>query len=197
MNRLKELRLNKEENGKVGVTQQEIADKIGVTKRTYIYWEKNERQIKPEKAQLLADYFGVNVGYLLGYTDDNINDISDSIENKRALKGLDKLLLLSGFTSQEQMISAIKQKYNIDKPIDNYDLLNGFNLSEEEIDKISSNEAEKQTRKILNEISLLCTAISYLGNLESELLTIFFFLPDDEKEKLLEIARIFHKENNN
>jgi hypothetical protein len=70
MNRLKELRLNKEENGKVGVTQQEVADKIGVTKRTYIYWEKNERQIKSEKAQLLADYFKVDVGYLLGYTDE-------------------------------------------------------------------------------------------------------------------------------
>ena len=79
MNRLKELRLNKEENGKVGVTQQEIADKIGVTKRTYIYWEKNERQIKPEKAQLLADYFKVDVGYLLGYTDEPNKPLSDLV----------------------------------------------------------------------------------------------------------------------
>ncbi len=79
MNRLKELRLNKEENGKVGVTQQEIADKIGVTKRTYIYWEKNERQIKPEKAQLLADYFKVDMGYLLGYTDEPNKPLSDLV----------------------------------------------------------------------------------------------------------------------
>ena len=61
MNRLKELRQEKK------LTQQELADEIGVTKRTYIYWEKGERQIKPEKAQQLADYFGVSVGYLLGY----------------------------------------------------------------------------------------------------------------------------------
>ena len=80
MNRLKELRLNKEEKGKVGVTQQEIADKIGVTKRTYIYWEKNERQIKPEKAQLLADYFKVDVGYLLGYTDEPNKPMSDLVQ---------------------------------------------------------------------------------------------------------------------
>lgn len=33
MNRLKQLR---KENG---LTQQEVADEIGVTKRTYIYWE--------------------------------------------------------------------------------------------------------------------------------------------------------------
>ena len=63
MNRLKELRQEKK------LTQQELANEIGVTKRTYIYWEKGERQIKPEKAQQLADYFGVSVGYLLGYSE--------------------------------------------------------------------------------------------------------------------------------
>lgn len=65
MNRLKELRQEKK------LTQQELANEIGVTKRTYIYWEKGERQIKPEKAQQLADFFGVSVGYLLGYIDDS------------------------------------------------------------------------------------------------------------------------------
>ena len=69
-NKLKELRLNKEFNGKKGMTQQEIADVIGVTKRTYIYWEKGERQIKPIKAQKLAEFFGVSVSYLLGYGDE-------------------------------------------------------------------------------------------------------------------------------
>lgn len=63
MNRLKELRQEKK------LTQQELADEIGVTKRTYIYWEKGERQIKPEKAQQLADFFGVPIPYLLGFTD--------------------------------------------------------------------------------------------------------------------------------
>ncbi|TWS94677.1 helix-turn-helix transcriptional regulator [Streptococcus sp. sy018] len=63
MNRLKELRQEK------GLTQQELADITDVTKRTYIYWEKGERQIKPDKAQALADYFGVSVGYLLGYSE--------------------------------------------------------------------------------------------------------------------------------
>jgi len=33
-NKLKQLRLEKEYNGKVGMTQQEVADEIGVTKRT-------------------------------------------------------------------------------------------------------------------------------------------------------------------
>ena len=61
MNRLKELRQSKKK------TQQDLADIVGVTKRTYIYWEQGERQIKPDKAQQLADYIGVSVGNLLGY----------------------------------------------------------------------------------------------------------------------------------
>lgn len=64
MNRLKELRKEK------GLTQQGLADKISVSKITVLRWENEERQIKPEKAQQLADYFGVSVGYLLGYSDD-------------------------------------------------------------------------------------------------------------------------------
>lgn len=62
MNRLKELRKEAKK------TQQEAADIANVTKRTYIYWEQGERQIKPDKAQLLADYFYVDVAYLLGFS---------------------------------------------------------------------------------------------------------------------------------
>ena len=61
MNRLKELRKEKK------LTQEELAQEIGVSKITILRWENGERQIKPEKAQQLADYFGVSVGYLLGY----------------------------------------------------------------------------------------------------------------------------------
>ncbi|HFI0231439.1 TPA: helix-turn-helix domain-containing protein [Streptococcus suis] len=63
MNRLKILRKEK------GETQDQVAEVAGVSKRSYIYWENGERQIKPDKAQALADHFGVSVGYLLGYTD--------------------------------------------------------------------------------------------------------------------------------
>lgn len=64
MNRLKELRKEK------SLTQKNLADEMGVTKRTIIAWENGERDIKSEKAQQLADYFGVSVGYLLGYEND-------------------------------------------------------------------------------------------------------------------------------
>nr|DAK74140.1 MAG TPA: Repressor protein CI [Caudoviricetes sp.] len=61
MNRLKELRQEKK------LSQKELAENIRVHYRALQNWENGESQIKPEKAQQLADYFGVNVGYLLGY----------------------------------------------------------------------------------------------------------------------------------
>ena len=76
MNRLKELRKEKK------LTQEELAGEIGVSKITILRWENGERQIKPDKYQELACYFGVSVGYLLGYSDDrqetkSVNKLED------------------------------------------------------------------------------------------------------------------------
>ena len=87
MNRLKQLRKSQK------MTQTELADLIGVTKRTYIYWEQGERQIKPEKAKVLADCFGVSIPYLLGYdTDNTFSDLITKINHwadERNLKQAD------------------------------------------------------------------------------------------------------------
>ena len=61
MNRLKELRQKNE------LSQKEIAETLGFSLRSFQRMENGESQIKPEKAQMLADFFGVSVGYLLGY----------------------------------------------------------------------------------------------------------------------------------
>lgn len=61
MNRLKILRKEK------SLSQQALAKEIGVSYRTLQNWENGVNTIKPDKAQKLADYFGVSVGYLLGY----------------------------------------------------------------------------------------------------------------------------------
>ena len=59
------------------LTQENLANEIGVSKLTISRWENEEVQIKPDKAKQLADYFGVPVGYLLGY-----DVVLKSIENK-------------------------------------------------------------------------------------------------------------------
>ncbi|HFU4234010.1 TPA: helix-turn-helix transcriptional regulator [Streptococcus suis] len=69
-NRLRDLRQEKK------LTQDELAFELNkdlkkgeklVSKMTISNWENNKHAIKPDKAQKLAEYFGVSVGYLLGY----------------------------------------------------------------------------------------------------------------------------------
>ncbi|WNF68777.1 helix-turn-helix transcriptional regulator [Streptococcus suis] len=63
MNRLKELRQEKK------LSQKELADYLGINEKTISRWENGESTIKSDKAQALAEHFGVSVGYLLGFTD--------------------------------------------------------------------------------------------------------------------------------
>lgn len=87
MNRLKELRTSQ------GMTQLELAEAVSIPKRTIQRLENNESQIKPDKAQILADYFGVEVSYLLGYdTDNTVSDLITKINHwadERNLKHAD------------------------------------------------------------------------------------------------------------
>lgn len=189
-NRLKELRLSKEFKDKIGMTQQEIADEIGVTKRTYIYWEQGERPIKPDKAKQLADFFGVSVGYLLGFTESKVDKETENIDHERFTKGFDKILSLTGYTSQEELISSLIQSFNPEKFAENF-ISENSSLTQEELHERYLEVAEQQGQQILGELSILSIALSYLNDEASELLTIFFFLSDDEREKLLEIARVF------
>ena len=60
MDTLKQLRKAK------GVTQQEVADYLGVNRVSYTDYENGKNKISPERLSKLADYFGVSVDVLLG-----------------------------------------------------------------------------------------------------------------------------------
>lgn len=121
MNRLKELRNEKK------LTQQELADIAKVSKRTYIYWENGESQIKPDKAQILADFFGVSVGYLLGYSGDKTDfpfsfDSPESFEKAKVeifekLQNNDTKELTSSYSGEELtgIIEKSSSKYDKEK----------------------------------------------------------------------------------
>jgi len=57
--RLKALRKNKK------ITQQQVADAIGVSKTSVIYWEKDENLPKHDSLMALARVLGVTSDYLL------------------------------------------------------------------------------------------------------------------------------------
>lgn len=63
-NRIKELRKQ------AGLSQQALADQIGVFRNTISNWETGYSQISLENAKNVAEYFGVTIDYLLGSESD-------------------------------------------------------------------------------------------------------------------------------
>lgn len=104
MNRLKQLRKEK------GLTQQELSEVIAVSYRTIQNWENGESQIKSNKASQLADFFGVGVGYLLGYEPE-----SEQASNYQKIKirfsdGEELSFLVRNFTEKE--LTKITSQFN-------------------------------------------------------------------------------------
>lgn len=104
MNRLKQLRQQ------TGDTQEDVAKVIGVTRRGYQKMENEESQIKSDKAQKLAKYFGVSVGYLLGYEPE-----SEQVSNHQKIKicfsnGEELSFLVRNFTEKE--LTKITSQFN-------------------------------------------------------------------------------------
>lgn len=86
MNRLKELREEKK------LTQKELAEKIGISKRTLANWEKGVSSIKENKLKILCEIFGVDMPYILGYnnvkneTDLKVSVLDEALEKLRTIK---------------------------------------------------------------------------------------------------------------
>lgn len=118
---------------KQGKTQKELADEIGVKKLTISRWENAEDvSLKQDKAQLLADYFGVSVAYLLGYKTkaeySSFNDQEYQNELKKlafSLAHLELLIsdsqikhlhaLLKGMSHDNTLLNDVKTVKNKDK----------------------------------------------------------------------------------
>ena len=62
-NRIKELRKNK------GLSQSQLANKVGISNQVISFYEKNKREPKIETWQALANFFDVSVPYLQGIDD--------------------------------------------------------------------------------------------------------------------------------
>ena len=60
-----------------GMTQQELATKLGITKSVVSYYELSERMPSPEVLKDLAIIFHVSADYLLGIERTKTIDVSD------------------------------------------------------------------------------------------------------------------------
>lgn len=78
-NTLKELRQ------KAGMTQKDLAAKVGVTKSVISYYELSERSPSPEMLMKLATVFHVSTDFLLGIQKQEVIDLSGLSAEDRML----------------------------------------------------------------------------------------------------------------
>lgn len=107
INRLKEIRLNK------GITQQELADQLHMTKANICMIENNKRNLTASCLVNLAIFFNVPIDYLLGISDNPIvldknqikiiNEIKDlSIDDINEILKYIEFLKMKGMNKNEK-----------------------------------------------------------------------------------------------
>ena len=193
MNRLKELRQAKNR------TQQELADAVGVTKRTYIYWEKGERQIKPEKAQQLADYFDVSLAYLLGYSDRLTESLEELAKNPnsdldyyKTFKAYFEITTTDGQENflklQNQMDLEALRRYIISKKIPYLETLSSLELEKMLSNPTFVNELEYTLNNYL-------FSFGALDSPDNRLLIYFLLLTPDDQITVLNLVESLARKN--
>ena len=151
MNRLKELRKEKKKS------QKEIANLLEINEKTISRWEKGERPIKTQKAQELAEYFGVNVGYLLGIDIKKINELGSAYKNVEEHinnpvkydnfgKGLLNHIPSYMFTIEELINADKENNTNFADILINYISLNDYDkkIAFDLVQKLSERDNEKE-----------------------------------------------------
>ena len=77
---------------KAGLTQQQVADAIGVVQSAYKNYEQGNREPKGGVMVKLADLLGVTTDYLLGRNTGELNNI-DKLEREFNMSALEKRIL--------------------------------------------------------------------------------------------------------
>ncbi len=187
MNKLKELRQKK------GDTQEDVARAMGVTRRGYQKWENEESQIKPDKAQQLADYFGVSVGHLLGYEDNFIETVKELSQKDgsdeaffkafrayyelKMADGTERILILKG----EDFLNRYREEI-LKSLIPNFNELSKHDIEKYLSDDKIINEAEQKLNDFL-------FTLGTLNPQEVQLLVNFISLSEEDKQIVLNLLK--------
>ena len=187
-NRIKTLR---QEHGK---TQEQLANEIGVKKLTISRWENAENvSLKQEKAQQLADIFGVSVSYLLGHEDNFIETVKELSQKDgsdeaffkafrayyelKMADGTEKLLTLKG----EDFLNRYREEI-LKSLIPNFNELSKHDIEKYLSDDKIINEAEQKLNDFL-------FTLGSLNPQEVQLLVNFIFLSEEDKQIVLNLLK--------
>lgn len=109
---------------KLGLTQEELANKIGVTVRVICSYEKDKSRPRGmERYKALAEALGENVNYLLSEDDAFIAEVEDKYGRRGAKQAQELLAEVTGLFAggeladedMREMVDAIQEAYLIAK----------------------------------------------------------------------------------
>ena len=187
-NRIKTLR---QEHGK---TQEQLANEIGVKKLTISRWENAENvSLKQDKAQQLADIFGVSVSYLLGHEDNFIETVKELSQKDgsdeaffkafrayyelKMADGTERILILKG----EDFLNGYREEI-LKSLIPNFNELSKHDIEKYLSDDKIINEAEQKLNDFL-------FTLGSLNPQEVQLLVNFIFLSEEDKQIVLNLLK--------
>ena len=187
-NRIRTLR---QEHGK---TQEQLANEIGVKKLTISRWENAENvSLKQDKAQQLADIFGVSIAYLLGYEDNFIETVKELSQKNgsdeaffkafrayyelKMADGTERILILKG----EDFLNRYREEI-LKSLIPNFNELSKHDLEKYLSDDKTINEAEQKLNDFL-------FTLGTLNPQETQLLVDFISLSHKDKQIVLNLLK--------
>lgn len=201
-NRLKILRTDQ------GITQDKLAEIINaglkenekpISKMVISNWENNKHTIKQDKAQQLAKYFGVSVGYLLGYDNSpskiflkELEEQADHYltdEEKEELKARPEAknyyLDLVGWRMRDEQLAQLQQRdKEFDKDFIKFIEKYSIYLSDDQIEQIK--DLMKSMSNINSKYLMVTMAGKYFEQMKSE--------KENEFKELFKYSKIW-KEN--
>lgn len=110
---------------KFGVTTYQVSKATGISQSTFSAWKSRRNLISSEKGKLIAEYFGVSLGYLMGTEELDSPTATDKNNNTIVLDD-DALELLEELKNRPEM----KTLFSVSKKATKADILKAVKIIE-------------------------------------------------------------------
>lgn len=98
----------------LGITQQEVAENLGILKESYRRWEIGKSNPSKQNLEKLSKFYNVSTSYLLGETD--VRSSSDFMERMANLSEAQQEDVIKFLQKQEDTTSAHQEKNSSNSP---------------------------------------------------------------------------------
>ena len=184
-----------------GLTQQELADKIGMSKSSINMYERGEREPGIETVKRIADFFNVDVDYLFGVSDikkrrefkviRTNKSIAHNIQHHRKQANISKKEFADLLGVGENIITDLESGSVALKKDMLYKICDVLHLIPSNIMPRDGEEFTEDEEYLLSRREKDSPAEPKLTEGEKMLLDLFRQIPEDQQRVFLEMGRVY------